>query len=79
MVENLSALATDEFCWPSRGRADKGVEITAVKRLVLLRMGNGRGSISQGGSVLSQRTERLWRDAKSDYRVLQTPFPLLGK
>lgn len=63
-VANLFVAATGEFCWPSRVRTDKGVENAEVKRLVLLRRGEGRGSMLQGSSVHNQRIERLWRDMR---------------
>ena len=63
-VRNLFLAATEEFCWPSRVRTDKGVENEEVKRLMLQRRGEGRGSILQGSSVHNQRIERLWRDMR---------------
>ena len=35
-----------------------------VRRLVLLRRGEGHGSILQGNSVHRERIERLWRDMR---------------
>lgn len=63
-VANLFLQATDEYCWPSRVRTDKGVENTEVARLMLEKRGEGRGSIIQGSSVHNQRIERLWRDMR---------------
>ena len=63
-VGHLFLAATEEFCWPSRVRTDKGGENEEVKRLMLQRRGEGRGSILQGSSVHNQRIERLWRDMR---------------
>ncbi|XP_068702664.1 uncharacterized protein [Montipora foliosa] len=63
-VASLFVSATEEFCWPSRIRIDKGVENGEVKRLMLQRRGEGRGSVLQGSSVHNQRIERLWRDMR---------------
>ena len=63
-VVSLFVSATEEFCWPSRIRIDKGVENAEVKRLMLQRRGEGRGSVLQGSSVHNQRIERLWRDMR---------------
>ncbi|XP_048576635.1 uncharacterized protein LOC125559006 [Nematostella vectensis] len=63
-VAHLFLGATEEFCWPSRVRTDKGGENQEVARLMLDRRGEGRGSIIQGSSVHNQRIERLWRDMR---------------
>ncbi|KAL9980321.1 hypothetical protein ACROYT_G008892 [Oculina patagonica] len=63
-VANLFMSATDEYCWPSRVRTDKGGENVEVARLMIQRRGEGRGSILQGSSVHNQRIERLWRDMR---------------
>ena len=63
-VANLFLVATEEFCWPSRVRTDKGGENVEVARLMVERRGEGRGSIIQGSSVHNQRIERLWRDMR---------------
>lgn len=63
-VARLFLKATEEFCWPSRVRTDKGGENVEVARLMLEKRGEGRGSIIQGSSVHNQRIERLWRDTR---------------
>lgn len=63
-VSDLFLSATEEYCWPSRVRTDKGGENEEVKRLMLQKRGEGRGSVLQGSSVHNQRIERLWRDMR---------------
>ena len=63
-VGNSFLAATEEYCWPSRVRTDKGGENAVVARLMIERRGEGRGSILQGSSVHNQRIERLWRDMR---------------
>ena len=63
-VGNSFLAATEEYCWPSRVRTNKGGENAVVARLMIERRGEGRGSILQGSSVHNQRIERLWRDMR---------------
>ena len=63
-VGNSFLAATEEYCWPSRVRTNKGGENVVVARLMMERRGEGRGSILQGSSVHNQRVEQLWRDMR---------------
>ena len=63
-VGNSFLAATEEYCWPSRVRTNKGGENVVVARLMMERRGEGRGSILQGSSVHNQRIEQLWRDMR---------------
>lgn len=63
-VGALFLKATEEYCWPSRVRADKGTENVQVSRMMVEKHGEGRGSMILGSSVHNQRIERLWRDMR---------------
>ena len=63
-VRELFLKATQDYCWPSRVRADKGTENVQVSRMMIAKHGDGRGSMILGSSVHNQRIERLWRDMR---------------
>ena len=62
--------ATQEFGVPSRVRADRGGENTAVAEFMVLHRGSGRVSFISGRSVHNQRIECLWRDVFSGCTIL---------
>ena len=55
------------------------MENAQLKRLVLLRRGGGRDSISQGSSVHNQQKERFWRNMRKVVTEYSNAFSIARK
>ena len=56
--------AVSKYCFPSRVRADGGLENNGAESLINEKWGTERRSFLRGSSVRNQRIERFWKDVR---------------